>query len=111
MSSPRYVFLILPPVVWEVNDELLANEIKQANALAPNWGPTIFQSAHEIASNAKLREKLDEVQAQTDAEKAWWEKKRGQIKAEFMKELDGSTKSEEDEAVLVDTPSKAKGKN
>ncbi len=57
------------------------------------------------------------MQAQTDSEKAWWEKKRGQIKTQFMKELDGeggsggANKSEEDEAVMVDTPGKSKGKN
>lgn len=97
----------------------------QANALAPNWGPTIFQSAHEIASNTKLRESLAEIEAQTASEKQWWEKRRGQIQSEFIKELDdeetsttgddhkakggssGSAVSEED-AVLVDTPSKGK---
>lgn len=86
----------------------------QANALHPNWGPTIFQSAHEIASNTKLRESLEEIEAQTEAEKAWWEKRRGQIQSEFIKELDeekaakGSSAVSEDDAVLVDTPSKGK---
>lgn len=86
----------------------------QANALAPNWGPTIFQSAHEIAANTRLRASLGEIEAQKAAEKAWWEKRRGQIQSEFMKELDESEKSStrdgasEDDAVLVDTPSKGK---
>ncbi|KJK77761.1 hypothetical protein H634G_06728 [Metarhizium anisopliae BRIP 53293] len=85
-----------------------------ANALAPNWGPTIFQSAHEIAANTRLRASLGEIEAQKAAEKAWWEKRRGQIQSEFMKELDESEKSStrdgasEDDAVLVDTPSKGK---
>jgi translocation protein SEC66 len=89
----------------------------QANALAPNWGQSIFGSAHEIAANTTLRERLDEVHAQTDSEKQWWEKRRGQIQTEFMKELDEPEKSattspttaqSEEDAVLVDTPSKAK---
>lgn len=89
----------------------LANIRLQANALAPNWGPTIFQSAHEIAANTKLRQSLGEIQAQTESEKQWWEKRRGQIQGEFMKELDDSEKNSakgasEDDAVLVDTPSK-----
>ncbi|KAJ6445688.1 translocation protein (SeC66) [Purpureocillium lavendulum] len=91
-------------------EEELRDVVQEANALAPNWGPTIFQSAHEIAANTKLRQRLDEIQSQTDAEKQWWEKRRGQIQSEFMKELDesekGSTKGSEDDAVLVDTPAK-----
>lgn len=89
----------------------------QANALAPNWGPTIFQSAHEMAANARLRQRLDEIQSQTEAEKQWWEKRCGQIQSDFMKELDDSEKSStkatsEDDAVLVDTPGRGgkKGK-
>lgn len=89
--------------------------VLQANALAPNWGPIIFQSAHEIAANTKLRQRLEEIQSQTEAEKAWWLKKRSQIQAEFMKELDESEKSStkdghEDDAVVVDSPSKKGGK-
>lgn len=92
-------------------EEELRDVVTEANALAPNWGPSIFQSAHEISQNNKLRAQLDEVLAQADAEKAWWEKRRGQIQTEFMKELDEeaedkSTKGQsEDDAVLVDTPS------
>ncbi|POR31855.1 Translocation protein sec66 [Tolypocladium paradoxum] len=98
-------------------EEELRDVVTEANALAPNWGPTIFQSAHEIAANTKLRQRLAEIQAQTVSEKQWWEKRRGQIQSEFMKELDDSEKSStkgasEDDAVLVDTPSKGgkKGK-
>ena len=60
----------------------------QANALSPNWGQSIFQSANEIAANSLLRKRLDEIQAQTQAEKEWWEKRRESIQGEFMKELD-----------------------
>lgn len=55
------------------------------------------------------------MQAQTDAEKQWWEKRRGQIQTDFMKELDGSEQSStkapsEDEPVLVDSPGQASSK-
>jgi translocation protein SEC66 len=63
----------------------------KANALAPNWGQTIFQSANEIAANTVLRKRLDEIQAQTQAEKEWWEKRRASIQTDFMKELDNDT--------------------
>lgn len=62
--------------------------MEQANALAPNWGQTIFQSANEIAANTMFRNKIDEIQAQTVSEKEWWEKRRASIQTEFMKELD-----------------------
>lgn len=82
----------------------------QANALSPNWGHTIFQSANEMVLNGKLRESVDEVQAKMVSEKGWWEKRREQNSASLMKELDeekSSTKPHsEDEAVLVDTPRK-----
>lgn len=89
---------------------------QKANALAPNWGSSIFQSAHEITANTAIRGQLEELLAQADSEKQWWEKRRSQIQTDFMKELDGSepssstkTGSEED-AVLVDNPSKSKKK-
>ncbi|TQV95697.1 translocation protein (Sec66) [Cordyceps javanica] len=112
----------------EMEDEL-RDVVTEANALAPTWGHSIFQSAHEIASNTRLRESLAEIEAQTESEKQWWEKRRGQIQSDFIRELDqeqqaaaadcagpqgakvskSSTVASEDEAVLVDTP--AKGKN
>lgn len=84
-------------------EEELRDVVTEANAMVPNWGPTIFQSAHEISGNTKLRERLAEIEAQADAEKAWWEKRRGQISSEFMKELE---QEEKGDAVLVDTPAK-----
>lgn len=51
----------------------------QANALAPNWGQIIFQSANEIAANTTLRERLLEIQDTVDQEKQWWEKRRGPV--------------------------------
>ncbi|RCI15690.1 hypothetical protein L249_3383 [Ophiocordyceps polyrhachis-furcata BCC 54312] len=78
----------------------------------PNWGPAIFQSANEIITNNRLRDKVDEIQLQMRAEKQWWERRRGQIRTEFMKELDESEKSSskatsEDDAVVIDTPGKS----
>ena len=62
-----------------------------------------------------MRTTVKDVQAQLDSEKQWWEKRRDQIQSEFMKELGEEEKSStknpsEDEAVLVDTPSKKGGK-
>ncbi|KAH6898955.1 Sec62/63 complex, subunit Sec66 [Thelonectria olida] len=93
----------------------LRDVVTEANALAPNWGQTIFQSAHEMTANAALRTQIDDVLSQTSSEKAWWEKRRGQIQSDFMKELDGSEQESstkgvsEDDAVVVDTPA-TKGK-
>lgn len=95
-------------------EEELRDVVMEANALAPNWGQTIFQSANEIAANTVLRKRLDEIQAQTEAEKAWWEKRRAAIRTDFMKELNEEEKGKatitsEDEPVLVEqnTPSAA----
>lgn len=94
----------------EMEDEL-RDVVMEANALAPGWGQIIFQSANEIAANKMLRDKLDEIEAQTEKEKEWWEKRRAVIQTEFMKELDNEEKTttqarsvtSEDEPVLVDT--------
>jgi len=69
-------------------EEELRDVVLEANALAPNWGQTIFQSANEIAANTVLRKRLGEITAQTEAEKEWWEKRRASVQEEFMKELD-----------------------
>jgi translocation protein SEC66 len=82
----------------------------QANALSPNWGQSIFQSANEIAANTAFRKRLEEVQAQTVAEKEWWEKRRASIQADFMKEIEGDSTakpaakkiSSDDDAILVE---------
>ena len=59
-----------------------------------------------MAGNIVLRRRLEEIQAQTDAEKEWWEKRRAAISDDFMKELDGTDKPKgagsEEDAVLVD---------
>ncbi|KAI9902997.1 hypothetical protein N3K66_002349 [Trichothecium roseum] len=104
-------------------EEELKDVVQEANALAQGWGQFIFQSAHELTANAKIRERTDEFFGQVAAEREWWEKRRGQIESQFIKELDdeagegaagataeGGSKGtstappSEDEAVLIDTP-------
>jgi translocation protein SEC66 len=94
--------------VWTCGKKQYANT-QQANALAPNWGQSIFQSAHEMTANAAMRGSIEEILAQAESEKQWWEKRRGQIQTEFMKELDGSeqsssAKTTSEDGVMVDTP-------
>lgn len=94
----------------------LKDVVSEANALAPNWGSTIFQSGSESVSNALLRKRVEEIQAQGKVDREWWDNKRATTQAEFMKELDagaaapptatsgvtsGAEKSDED-TVLVE---------
>jgi translocation protein SEC66 len=74
-------------------EEELRDVVLEANALAPNWGQTIFQSANEIAANNQFRKRLEEIQSNTKPEKEWWEKRRASIQADFMKELDETPSS------------------
>ncbi|KAI0889993.1 Sec62/63 complex, subunit Sec66 [Annulohypoxylon maeteangense] len=98
-------------------EEELRDVVTEANALAPGWGQTIFQSANEIAANTMLRTKLDEIESRAETDKEWWEKRREAIKKDFMRELDeesstkGSVKGSDDDAVLVDsgTPASTPG--
>ncbi|KIL94577.1 hypothetical protein FAVG1_01508 [Fusarium avenaceum] len=90
-------------------EEELRDVVTEANALAPNWGQSIFHSAHEMTANAAMRGSIEEILAQAESEKQWWEKRRGQIQTEFMKELDGSEQSSSanttsEDGVMVDTP-------
>lgn len=92
----------------------------QANAFAPNWGQTIFQSASEMAQNSHIRERLTEILATSQSEKEWWEKRKATIQSDFMKELDdekvksptessvsgsvkGSKVGSDDDAVIVES--------
>jgi translocation protein SEC66 len=92
-----------------------ANSMFQANAFAPNWGQTIFQSASEMAQNTHIRERLDEILSTSRSEKEWWEKHRAEVREGFMKELDAEeqksptsesastgVKGSDDDAVLVE---------
>lgn len=83
----------LKDVVEEVrsigtSQNLFSDELVQANALATNWGQTIFQSANEMVNNAIIREKVAELQAKGKADREWWDKERASIKSKFMQELD-----------------------
>ena len=40
-----------------------------------------------MASNAIIRKRIEEIQAQGKADREWWDKKRASIQTEFMKEL------------------------
>lgn len=69
--------------------------------------------------NIIAKERIAEIQAQLDAEKAWWENRRAGIQSDFMKELetDGKPveaqrkKSSDDDAVIVEAggPAQAQG--
>ncbi|KAK5720971.1 Translocation protein S66 [Elasticomyces elasticus] len=78
--------------------------VNEANAFSDNWGQVIFQSANEMNQNLLIKQRLAEIQETLQAEKAWWEKKRAGVQAEFLKE-NGVTASEaakEEESVKDD---------
>lgn len=84
--------------------------MQQANALAPNWGQTIFQNANEIAANGLFHTSLDQIQSKTAAEKEWWEKRRAAISSDFMKELEEDKQAPpSDDGVLIDAGLPAEG--
>lgn len=71
----------------EIEDEL-RDVVTEANAFAPNWGQTIFQSASEMLQNDQIRERVTEILSTAQSEKEWWDQRKSQIQTEFMKELD-----------------------
>ncbi|KNG46616.1 translocation protein sec66 [Stemphylium lycopersici] len=82
-------------------EEELRDVVSEANAFAPNWGQTIFQSASEMAQNNHIRERLAEITAKAPAEKEWWESRRASIQSEFIKELD-EEKAKSEDGVMVE---------
>ncbi|KAL2037420.1 hypothetical protein N7G274_009905 [Stereocaulon virgatum] len=72
----------------------LRDVVEEANALATNWGQTIFQSAHEMVQNEIVREKVAEIQAKGKSDREWWDKERASIQSKFMRELDGAKPAE-----------------
>lgn len=62
----------------------LKDVVAEANALAPDWGRTIFQTANEMVQNKILRDKLDAVKATLPAEKAAWEAQREKSRRELL---------------------------
>lgn len=105
-------------------EEELRDVVGEANAFAPNWGTTIFQSASEMAQNSHIRETLAEIQATAKSEREWWEARKAEIRSDFMKELDeehkpaiepakpASKADTDDDAVIVESggPASAPGK-
>jgi len=112
-------------------EEELRDVVSEANAFSPGWGTTIFQSASEMAQNAQIRTRINEIQGQTKTEKEWWEKRKADIHSGLMKELDeeatakpviASTASSnsvkpitakvgsDDDTVLVESPAQGGGK-
>ncbi|RMJ22480.1 translocation protein Sec66 [Aspergillus sp. HF37] len=71
----------------EMEDEV-RDVVSEANAYAPNWGQTIFQSANEMMNNGLVRKIVDEHQAKLGEEREWWDRRKASIKQGFMKELD-----------------------
>ncbi|KAK5199156.1 Translocation protein S66 [Exophiala xenobiotica] len=65
--------------------------MNEANALAPQWGNHIFQSANEMVNNKMLRDKLDVVKASLPAEKERWDAQRETARREL--EGEGSVSS------------------
>jgi len=91
-----------------------ADECDQANAFAPNWGQTIFQSANEMNQNLLIKQRMAELQENLSSEKEWWITKRKGISQKLLQE-EGveeeaapappparKTGSSDDDAVLVD---------
>jgi len=93
-------------------EEELRDVVNEANAFSTTWGQTIFQSANEIATNQLIRTRMSELQAQRDSERQWWDNKKKNIEADFMKELDETpaepgnklpARTSDDDAVLVES--------
>jgi translocation protein SEC66 len=63
-----------------------------------------------MAQNTHIRERLLEIMSKSETEKKWWESRKAMIQSDFMKELDEekTSKSSEEDAVLVDAPGKGK---
>ncbi|KAL2269807.1 hypothetical protein VTJ83DRAFT_1991 [Remersonia thermophila] len=75
-------------------EEELRDVVMEANALVPGWGQIIFQSANEIAANKVLRDRLQEIEKNAEADKEWWEKRRATLQSELTKELDDEAASD-----------------
>ena len=61
----------------------LKDVVAEANALAPGWGQSIFQSAGEMVQNKLLREKLDAIRETIPAERKVWEETRESARREL----------------------------
>ncbi|CAI4215846.1 unnamed protein product [Parascedosporium putredinis] len=72
-SVGEELFIRLQQTEKEMEEEI-RDTVMEANALVPQWGNFIFQSAREIAANTLFRTKIGEIQARAETEKAWWAK-------------------------------------
>ena len=92
----------------------LKDVVAEANALAPGWGQSIFQSAGEMVQNQLLREKLDNIKQTIPAEKKVWEETRESARRELegdvvdlkTKEKALPTQAEPITSVPTSTPAK-----
>ncbi|ODM19854.1 hypothetical protein SI65_04840 [Aspergillus cristatus] len=76
----------------EMEDEV-RDVVSEANAYAPNWGQTIFQSANEMMNNNIIRQRIETHQSKLAEEREWWDRKKTSIQEGFMKELDAEGSS------------------
>jgi len=95
-------------------DRRLETNKRQANALAPNWGQTIFQSANEMAANAIFKKRVAEIQAKVPEDKEWWERRRASMQSELLREEGIESPvtpvgNSEDDAILVEGGGPAAG--
>ncbi|KAJ5242502.1 translocation protein (Sec66) [Penicillium citrinum] len=86
-------------------EEEVRDVVSEANAYAPNWGQTIFQSANEMLNNDIYRQRIKEHEDKLAEERVWWEKKRASVKEGFMKELnEDDTSSQQTPAAKSSEP-------
>ncbi|KAF4555967.1 putative translocation protein sec66 [Elsinoe fawcettii] len=94
-------------------EEEVKDVVSEANALAPNWGQVIFQSANEIANNQLAKARMEELQAKVDEEREWWEARKKAANESFIKELEeekapvaapkpAAKSNSDDDAVIVE---------
>lgn len=92
-SVGEELFIRLQQTEKEMEEEI-RDTVMEANALVPQWGNFIFQSAREIAANTLFRTKIGEIQARAETEKAWWAKHQISEESQAQKDQDeGDEKS------------------
>lgn len=91
----------------ETEIELEVKDVmNEANALSPNWGNYIFQSANEMLLNKMLRDKLDSVKATLPAEQEAWAAQREKSR----RELEGDVTQEQPQPQPTETSTPEKEK-
>lgn len=79
----------------------LKDVVAEANALAPNWGQSIFQSANEMVQNKLLRDKLETIKSTLPAEKESWDAQREKSRRELEEETTPATAQLDQSAVAA----------